>query len=167
MNRMQAEASITIFLILVLVLVLGTAAFALAVWPRVADLPENELTTLYGHELEDALNFYFITLESEAAFEQPQIYCQQVAIGSELSRCITTQSIRTFHDNREVVRVRVIDYQSDCAVAMAVYSTVGSTTAGSFLFKKEDAVWKIADLAEATGKFNQPHPRIPFGCNRK
>jgi hypothetical protein len=165
MNRIRAKTSIIMFLILLIVLVLGIAAFALTFWPRVADLPENELTALQGHELEDALNFYFFTLESEAAFEQPQIYCQQVAIGSELSRCITTQSIRAFHDTRKVVRLRVIDYQSDCAVAMAVYSTVGSTAARSFLFKKEDAAWKIADLAEATGEFNQPHPRIPFGCN--
>ena len=153
------------FLALALIIILlGGATLTLIFGLRYARSDQRHLTELYGDELELTLNYYFATLQTEAAFEQPQVYCSKVATGDELSRCITTQGIRTFHDTNKVVRIRVIDYRQDCAVAIAIYTAVGSTATDSFLFEKEDGGWKIAARAYAVGEFDQTYPEIPFEC---
>jgi hypothetical protein len=147
-----------------IMILLGGAALGMLLWQQ-SHRPDDQLTRLHSDELEAVLNHYFALLQTQAAFEQPQVYCQEVATGDELSRCITTQSIRTFHDTNEVVRFRVIDYRQTCAVTMAVFTTMGSTSTDSFLLEKEDNTWKIAGRANAVGQFNQSRPHLPFGCH--
>jgi hypothetical protein len=124
----------------------------------------NQLTETYGSEFQTVLNTYFSTLQTEAAFNNPEEYCRKVAIGNELSRCIVTQGARTFHDTNQVVRLRVIERQEGCAVVIATHTSMGTTPTDSYLLIREGEVWKVAAIADALGEFDEFNPDTPFSC---
>jgi hypothetical protein len=124
----------------------------------------TELTELHGAEMTDVLNHYFAILQTEAAFQDPVRYCKEVAIDNEEHRCIVTQGARTFHDTNEVVRLQVLEYQPKCAVVMAVFTAVGTTTTDAFLLWKVEDAWKVAARDYAVGEFNKAIPAISVTC---
>lgn len=140
----------------------------------------EEMTVVLNHYMEithlerermDALS----DLEHWLPDEQGRAACEQIAIGEGLARCLSTITYRSMGDSqKQVTRVRVFEYETDCAVVAGSFQSAFQTS-GLFLLRKIEDVWKIADDYVAVGYTidgdNEPHyafgernPPLPFSC---
>lgn len=116
----------------------------------------DELTEKYRAGIEPALNKYFDVIQNVDTFQNPEQYCPKVTVGNELVRCISLHiNNRPSGDTNLVQRLRVLEYQEDCAVVVAVYTAAGSTQSQAYLLLKKDDAWKVADRVGISGEYSR------------
>lgn len=140
------------------------------------DPASDALTAERGAEFEAALNFIFDTLDSNAAYENPELACDAVTVGNYRQACIAAHSTPgAIPDTRLVREIRLIEVADSCAVVIAVHSSrqPGGVAHSVFILQLQADIWKVEGSTDAlryragssqSSLFDEVNPDVPYAC---
>lgn len=171
----------------VLPLLLGLAclsACAILVIQNAFLFGADSLTKAHGEEMTAALNYFWEVIYQEnyrlhyiplgrstvPTDSQAENACAEIAVDSGMHFCL--DQIAGYHmgnSTQVVTRIRVLEYQSDCAIVAAIFQSAWQTD-GAFILRRVDGIWKVAfDWVKAGdynghNMFSESNPPLPFSC---